>query len=85
MRDIVVALSLAAGIPICFFSPGIGAVLWGWLGFLYPTRVTEGLVLGIPFAWLVVIAALAGVARLRSRPELPRSREMVLLVALWIF
>jgi len=84
-RDVIVAVSVAVGIPLCFRWPWIGGVVWGWFCFLYPDRVMIGLVHGTPFIALVVIATLAGLAFTSPLYQLPRSREMYLLVAFWAF
>ena len=85
MRDLFIAFCVAASLPLCFFWPWFGGVVWGWLGFLYPERLTTGRVLDVPFVGLVIGATLAGLARARHRYPWPRSREFYLLLALWAF
>ena len=85
MRDVFVAACVVASLPLCFWWPGFGGVVWGWLGFLYPTRLTIGLVGDVPCVWLVIAATLAGLARTDARYPWPRSRELSLLLALWAF
>lgn len=85
LRDLIVAVSVAVGVPLCFRWPWIGGVVWGWFCFLYPHRVTIGLVRGTPLVGLVVAATLAGLARTPPPYPLPRSREMYLLLAFWGF
>jgi probable O-glycosylation ligase (exosortase A-associated) len=84
-RDVVVLVSLIAGVPFCFFFPWAGAMLWGWDGFLLPNRLARSQVVGTYYGWMLPLAALAGLAVSGKRHSLPRSREMYLLLALWAF
>jgi len=83
--DTAVLLLVLASVPLGLASPWAGAVIFGWLGFLLPTRVVHGEAFGLTLGWLPVAAAVAGLARSRWRAPLPRSREMLLLLAFWAF
>jgi probable O-glycosylation ligase (exosortase A-associated) len=82
---VAVLVAVVASLPICFRWPWAGAVLWGWLAFLYPSRLYEGRAFGLHLIWLVAAVVLAGVAVNGVVHRLPRSRELYLLLAFWAF
>lgn len=62
MRDILLLLIIAAVLPYCVYRPWIGILAWSWLGYMNPHRLTWGFTYGFPFAQIVALATLAGLA-----------------------
>ncbi len=83
IRDIVLTAVVMGALPACFLRPWVGIMVWCWLGFMNPHRMTWGFAYSIPFAQLVAIATLLGLLFDRSRKPLPRTREVGFLMALW--
>jgi probable O-glycosylation ligase (exosortase A-associated) len=87
MRDLIVFFVVFALLPVCVARPFVGVLLYAWLGYMNPHRLTWGAAFDFPFAQLVAIATFVGllVALLvdRKRLRFPLERETVLLLALW--
>lgn len=87
MRDIVVLAIVLGGLPFCVLRPYWGVLLWVWLTYMNPHRLTWGVAHDFPVAMLVGGATLFGVFLAKLRGELgrlPSEREMVLLGILWL-
>jgi probable O-glycosylation ligase (exosortase A-associated) len=88
IRDLVLFLVIFGSLPICIARPYIGVVVWSWLGYMNPHRLTWGVAWGFPFSQLVAATTLAGLALLiireRKPPKLPWVRETFLLLLLLV-
>jgi len=58
MRDIFVTLVVFGTIPYIFKRPYIGILLWGWLGYMNPHKLSWGFAHDFPFAKIVAIVIL---------------------------
>lgn len=85
LRDAFVILVVIGSLPLCFLKPWFGVLMWSWLGYMNPHRLTWGMAYSMPFAQMVGIATLAGLVLGRERLRVIVSREVVLLVALWVW
>ena len=83
IRDVVLTLFLFGSLPFCFFSPRYGVLIWTWLAFMNPHRLTWGFANQIPFSMLIGLATLAGLPGSTERRPLPKSAEVKLIIALW--
>jgi len=72
-----------AMLPVCFARPWIGVLMWCWLGYMTPHRLTWGPTHNMPFAMMVAIATLLGLVFTGDRRPVPRTEETYLLLALW--
>ena len=84
-RDIVVTLIIFGSLPVCLTRPWIGILMWSWIGYMNPHRLTWSFAYTLPFAMVVALATLIGLLFTRERKPLPRTSEVYLLVALWVF
>ncbi len=82
-RDLSLIVTILGLLPVCFFRPWIGVLVWAWIGLMNPHRLTWGLAYSMPFAMLVAIATLGGLVFTSDRRPLPRTRELYILIALW--
>ena len=80
LRDLFVTVIILASLPYCFKRPWIGILVWSWIGFMNPHRLGWGFAYSMPFAQMVAIATILGLASGRERFTLPRSKEVVLLI-----
>ena len=83
MRDLVVTVIIFALLPLCLARPWIGVLVWSWIGYMNPHRLTWGFAYWMPFALLTAIATLAGLPFARDRKSMPRTREVYLMLAFW--
>ena len=80
MRDLIVTAIVFGSIPFILRRPYIGVLVWTWLAFMNPHRLTWGFAYAMPFAQVVALATLASVLFTREPKKLPWTRETVVLV-----
>lgn len=82
---ILFIVALLGSLPFCFARPWIGVLVFAWLGYMNPHRLLGGFVSQLPVAKVVAAATLLGLLREgRIWERLPRTREVYLLLALWV-
>lgn len=79
MRDIVVALIIFGTIPFILARPYIGLLVWSWIGYMNPHRLTFGFAYSFPWVMLIAIVTLASLAVSKERKRIPMSSFTVLL------
>ena len=84
MSGIILTVIILGLLPLCFKRPWIGVLVWSWIGYMNPHRLTWGFAYSMPFAQMVAIATIGGLFFTRDRYPLPRIREVYLLLALWV-
>ncbi len=87
MRDIVVTLVIFSLIPLILSRPYIGVLVWSWLGYMNPHRLTWGFAYTMPFAMIVAVATLTALLMSKEPKRIPWTRETILLLVLiaWMF
>lgn len=67
MRDILLFLIVVGSLPYALMRPHIGLLVWSWLGYMNPHRLTFGFAYSAPF--VAVVAAVTIVAMLFSKEK----------------
>jgi putative inorganic carbon (HCO3(-)) transporter len=75
---------VVAMIPICLARPWIGMLMWAWLGYMNPHRLTWHFSYTMPYAIMVAVPTLVGLLFTKDRKPIPWVRETYLLSALWL-
>ncbi|HXH83831.1 MAG TPA: putative O-glycosylation ligase, exosortase A system-associated, partial [Candidatus Tectomicrobia bacterium] len=83
LRDLLLTTVVFALLPVCFMHPWIGILVWSWIGYMNPHKLTWGFAYGIPFAMLVALFTLPGVLAARDRKSIPWTPLTVALALLW--
>jgi len=85
MRGILLLAFMLISVPICFFNPYYGVLMWYWVSYFNPHRFTYGFTYNLPVAQLVAAPTLAGLFFVKKsfRPLL--TSESFLLIALWLW
>jgi probable O-glycosylation ligase (exosortase A-associated) len=83
MRSALVMAIILGSIPICFFSPYFGIVMWSWIAYLNPHRFTYGMAYDFPVAYAIGLPTLAGLLFAQDRNRQIFTKETILLLALW--
>jgi probable O-glycosylation ligase (exosortase A-associated) len=86
MRDVALTLFIFGTLPFILWRPHIGVLVWTWIGFMNPHRLTWGFAYDMPFAMIVALVTLVSLLMSREPKKIPWTREsIVLLVFLaWI-
>lgn len=87
MRDIAVTLAVFSTLPFILWRPYIGILVWAWLSYMNPHRLTWGFAYSMPFAMMVAVTTLAALLITREKKEIPWTRETILLLIFigWVF
>jgi probable O-glycosylation ligase (exosortase A-associated) len=80
VRDILVSTVIFGSLPFCFLRPWIGVLVWSWIGYMNPHRLTWSFAHDMPFAQMVAIATVSGLIITKEKYPLPGVREVYLLV-----
>ncbi len=73
MRDILVTLLVFGSLPYILSRPWIGVMVWSWLSYMNPHRLTWGFAFNMPFAQIVAITLLAAIVFSREKFRFPWS------------
>ncbi|MBF0187388.1 MAG: putative O-glycosylation ligase, exosortase A system-associated [Magnetococcales bacterium] len=60
MRDLVLTLFILGMMPLAFYNPRVGLLLWAWVGYMNPHRLTWGFAYNYRFVYFIAIITLAG-------------------------
>lgn len=80
MRDLLVTAMVFGALPFVFKRPWIGVLLWTWISYMNPHRLTWGFAFNFPFAMVVAIVTITAFLLSREKKEMPWTRETVLLL-----
>lgn len=81
MRDIFVTVVVLGLLPAAFLQPWIGVLLWSWIGYMNPHRLSWGFAYEFPFAMLIALAVLGGLLISKEDKRIPWTRETKILAA----
>lgn len=84
MRDFLVLAIIFGSLPICFLRPWIGILVFAWVGYMNPHRYCWGIAYNFPVGMVVGIATLTGLFFTGDRSPLPKKRETLLILLLWL-
>lgn len=80
MRDLLITLIVFGSVPNMLRYPHVGVLIWSWLGYMNPHKLSWGFAVSFPFAQVTAIATFVGVIFSRERKDIPVSP----LVIVWI-
>lgn len=83
MRDYFLLAIIIIGIPVSMARPYIGILLWSWVSYMNPHRLTWGIAYDFPVAQAIGAGTLIGFLFTKDRRRLPMERETILLLFLW--
>jgi putative inorganic carbon (hco3(-)) transporter len=79
MRDVGLTLFIFGTLPFILRRPHIGVLVWTWIGFMNPHRLTWGFAYDMPFAMIVALVTLASLLMSREPKKIPWTRESIVL------
>lgn len=80
MRDLFVTLVVFVGLPIVLRYPFVGVLLWSWIGYMNPHRLSWGFAREYPFAMLIALVTLFAILFSKEPKRIPWTRETKILV-----
>jgi len=87
MRDLFLTGVIFSLIPFIFKRPWVGVLLWSWLGYMNPHRLTWGFAYDFPFAMIVGLVTIVSFMASKEKKEMIWTREIVILLIFigWMF
>jgi len=84
MRDILIVAIAFGSIPLILFRPWIGVLVWSWLGYMNPHRLTWGFAHDFPFAMIIGSVTLVALVFNSEKKRFPIT-GLIIVWILWIF
>ena len=86
MRDIALILIVFGSLPVIFLRPWVGILMWSWISFMNPHRLTWSFAYDFPFAAVVGGATILAWIFSREPKRFPVTAITVLLIlfAIWV-
>lgn len=86
MRDLLVTAIVFGSLPFILARPYIGIIVWSWLGYMNPHRLSWGFAYDFPFAQIVAITLIIAIAFSRESKTIPVNGLTVtwLLFIIWM-
>jgi len=81
LRDLLVFAIVFGFLPRVFSKPHIGILLWSWLSYMNPHRISWGFAYAFPFAQLVAISTMVGMLFSKETKRVPLTGLTVLWVS----
>lgn len=85
MRDFIVLAIILGSVPVCFFNPYFGVLMWYWVTYFNPHRFTWGMAYNFPVAAMIAAPTLVGTLFAKKSLRSLAVRESILLLALWFW
>ncbi len=88
MRDLFVTFAVFGSIPYILRFPFLGILMWSWLGYMNPHKLSWGFAANFPFAQVVALATMGAILIAKDiRKTIPWNRESILLLVFvfWMF
>jgi len=78
MRDLVITLIVFGAIPFILLRPHIGLLIWSWLGYMSPHRLSYGFAYSFPFVMLISALTIVVLLFSKERKKLPINSVTIL-------
>jgi probable O-glycosylation ligase (exosortase A-associated) len=85
MRDLILFAIIAISVPISFFNPYFGILMWTWITFFNPHRFTWGFMYNFPVAAVIAVPTLLGCFFTSNINRRILKRETFMLAGLWMW
>lgn len=87
MRDIFVTLVVFGSIPYILKRPYLGILVWSWLAYMNPHKLSWGFAHNFPFSLTVALVILLGLFFSKEPKKIPWTIELRILVIfiVWMF
>src|SRR5690242_13924279 len=82
MRDIVLTAFIFGTLPFILVRPYVGVLMWTWLAFMNPHRLTWGFAFDLQFSLIIALFTLCGLLFSREPKKVPWTAQTVILLIL---
>jgi probable O-glycosylation ligase (exosortase A-associated) len=85
LRSLFLLAFVFASLPFIFRNPYLGALMWSWLGFMNPHKLTFGFTQFFPFAAIVAAVTILGLIASKEQKRMPWCGVVVLWLLFWLW
>ncbi len=87
LRDIFVTVVVFLSLPVILQRPDIGILMWAWLGYMNPHKLSWEFAHDFPYAQIVALTTMFALLLSKEEKKIPWTWETILLVIfnLWMF
>ncbi|MAZ90113.1 MAG: putative O-glycosylation ligase, exosortase A system-associated [Cellvibrionaceae bacterium] len=86
MRDLFVTAVILGSIPYIIKRPWIGVLMWSWISYMNPHRLTWGFAFDMPFAQIIAIVLVLAIVMDKSKKSIPTDTTVMIwgMFLFWI-
>ena len=86
MRDILLSSVIFLALPFILLRPYLGILMWSWIGYMSPHRLTWGFAYSFPFAQIVAIVTIIGIFLSKEKKQIPWNKVTLvwLIFIIWM-
>ena len=86
MRDVLITIIVFGAIPFILSRPALGVMVWSWLGYMNPHRLTWGFAFNFPFSMIIGLVTIVSLLISSEKKRIPWMGLTVLLTlfVLWM-
>lgn len=77
MRDLLVTAIVFGSLPFIIKRPYIGILIWSWLSYMNPHRLTWGFAYSMPFAQIVALTLIMAIFMDKSKKTVPIDKTTI--------
>jgi putative inorganic carbon (hco3(-)) transporter len=81
MRDILLFCIVLGSLPFILMRPQVGIIMWSWLGYMNPHRLTFGFAYAFPFSQIVAIVTFISLFLTREKKRFPWTLQTTAWIA----
>ncbi len=80
MRDLILTLIIIGSLPLVFVRPWMGILIFAWISYMNPHRLTWGFAYDVPFAMIVAVVTIVAYAMSTEQKRIPMTPVTVLIL-----
>lgn len=80
LRDIFVTVVVFVSLPFILKQPEIGILMWSWLGYMNPHKLSWEFAHDFPYAQIVALTTMFALLLSKEEKKIPWTRETILLL-----
>lgn len=84
MRDLLIVFLVVGSLPLILMRPWVGIIMWCWIGFMSPHRLTWGFAYDFPFAQMIGLVTIAAIVISKEKKRIDFT-PLLGVWLLWIF
>ena len=85
MRDVILTLIVVGLLPLVLARPHIGILVWSWLGYMNPHRLTYGFAYSLPFAQITAICLLISLVFSKEPKKIPITPVTIVWILFFVW